>query len=773
MQDDYIVGKGTPLPWRTDPWIVMGETKKHCSLIVVPPNNLRDFIDPQNHDCRTRLIYGPKGSGKSALLVAKRVLLEKEAEAHKVICIPSAFPKVFTSPGIAEDKVTFHTWEKVSEYAVPETWAHLWKLVFGSYVVATLEKERRQASAVGQRENTIEDSIKEPLLPKKLGTLLIGNDYKVENDLGTRNANKEFIAILRHIIEKSTVSPDNLSQAFDEYIAPTYKKLAVEADHKPIYIFVDAVDELLRGPVEFSDFLTLSKSGFGKFQDQYLGKEKLNSEGARDLAMRLWSCAQVSLIAASLNMASETRGCVRLIGTLRSEAHDKITFSKGPTQIGDLVKEVKYSKTILATIFNENIKACEKARMIDPGATDQIQRFMGATAYIHNSTKKQEFIFSALLRHTFEEPRDLMVLGQALYDLSKDERKDSAIVREVVNQKAEVVLKDYLEYMGEAWDRELATLTFRKIDGNILTKRQVHTIRDEVIKQSNGKIEHPFCYLYSLGLIGVPVSDGNSKQMRQEFLLPARFKHADGDNTRRYCLPETEYYFIHPALAERIRQVRHTSGLGFTPHGEEIIGDGLPWDKDIDLMQVYLRRHLDTNGVTHITQISLKIDSHELGHDDENPTKKGIFSTLNDSATFIFVSMLLALQKNRFSSEKDVDTNEMTQEQFQEAAAFLCTQTQVNKKTKSTAPPLFSGGHGFNTKNSRKPFDAKLIDEVNAYLSKAGSSKKYPNSLTTIRSRLRAEGINKIDIGIQGLNLYINGIPPNEMRIKGFGEWDN
>ncbi|MDD5295865.1 MAG: hypothetical protein PHU46_03030 [Rhodocyclaceae bacterium] len=758
-----IVGRGTPVPWRTDAWSIREARKNNNAWIVVSPSGLKEFLNPENHDCPTRLICGPKGCGKSALVLAKRVLLEREVDSHKALCIPEAFPKVFTAIG-PTDSIKFRSWDKVSEYSSITTWVYLWKLIFGSYAIAALEKERRNALQVGLRESSeIASASEDTLLPKKLGVLLFGGDYCAERDIGTRAANDELVIILEHLVERHGVSPDTIYDAYSEHVLPVFRRIAKDGEHNPIYIFVDGVDELLKTPVEDRDFLTIAKSGVGPYQASASDDMSRDDAAVRHLAMDLWACAQVSLIGASLEMASETRGCVKLVGTLRSEARDRKPLPKAQGQLGHLVKEVRYTKETLATIFEENIRVCERQKMVEPAAAEMLQRFLGAATYIHSATNKQENAFAGILRHTFEQPRELMLIGQALYELSPQERKTPLAVRTVINEISnDPILVDYLKYMGEAWDEDLAAATFPKIGVNILTRQDVESINQEVESDTVGRIRQPFCYLYSLGLIGIPVADATVGKMHQEFLLPTRYPNREYNaHQTQHSLPIADYYFIHPALAERIRKERHRTGYMFTTHGAEIVGDGKPWDEHTELKRISLRRYCPTDGAVDGLAISLSIDGHQLGYCDDQKKKRGTFSSIDDASTFILVCALLALQKKRLAPGGDKSARVISMEDFNCAAQFVSSQDEIRR----------------SLGRRLEGFVNKLAGQVSKYLigtNRDGhDSKKYPPALVEIRERLRAHDINSISIGINGKNVFLDGAPYDEIRIAGFGIWDS
>lgn len=739
----HHIGKGMPKPWITDPSLIMGTHVS--SFVMVAPHGLEEFLDPQNENCAIRVIHGPKGSGKTSVVLAKRLLLQQHEEARKVLCIPQRKPYVFMS--LSEgSKVQMNSWDVIGAYAKKDTWAALWKLIFGAYVLAALESDRRSSARFSIQDDDRRPSMRSkkgeelahegadtPLLPKELGALLLGDRYGPSSDLGTKPPDSEFLQIMRNLIQEKRATLATLREAYDQFIEPSLELLARSEQSKPIYVFVDGVDEVLQGYRNDPSLLMTAK-----------GKGTQGVEDVTDVqradAMAVWVYAQSSLFSASVDLHRVTSGAVRLIVSMRTEAWDHEPFIKGGAQLEGMVRKVRYTKAELDQIFRENIKVCDPAKLL-ASKGDEMTRFFGAAKCTHWKTNSEQEVFSEILRHTLEEPRDLMLMGSRLYDLSRESRKNPEEAAAVVNEATETILNDYLTYMGEAWNERIAEVTLPKIFSNVLTLQAVQAIADSVKAESNGIVEHPFCYLYSLGLIGIPKSIGGGKVI-QEFLLPARFPSR---SDRKQKLPRATHYFIHPVLAERVKAARSRAGEEpFVTNGQIVVGHELPFTLHLDQQRVVIGCQ-EYNGKV---EPLLRIDGITLGFDENTDNA---FSNFANLETAFLLATLLALARHATSGDI---CNAVTFGEIMKALDFFVRSKVVpaqiaNKRTK----PIIEHFEYVMSKYSEK-------------------NPKYPIFVERINQRILAGGA-RIRLGLEnkGASFKVNGLMSSDIQVSGLFNW--
>lgn len=713
------VSKGTVYPWVTDPSLLIDD--HNVSLIMVPPEGLDDFISPNELKCPIRVIHGPKGSGKTSVLLAKRILLQDLAEDRKVLCIPAKRPFLFMSR-TDSDKVKMDSWDIIGAYSQKDTWTALWRLIFGAYVIATLNLDKRPLKSDRKKESSHhEPKDFAPLLPQELGEFLLGVGYGAESDIAVQPADAEIMKILTHIISEKRATLVMLRNAYNTHVLPVLENLAKQEDRIPIFIFVDGVDEIFQGMKNDTSLLITSKS------ESDVDSEITDEQ--RKQAMSAWVYAQTSLLSASLDLSTRTGGVVRLIASMRSEAYNYEPFAKSEAQLEGIVMPVKYTTAELKEIFRANIHACDSNLYVSKSG-DEFTKFFGTNKYVHYSSRKEEEIFAAILRHTMEEPRDLMLIGTRLYKLSVEERKDFEIASDIVNEATSVIFDDYLKFMGVPWNALLADLTLHKIHSNVLSNDDLQGITDQVSSESNGVITQPFFYLYSLGLIGT-IRNKNGK-LTQEFKLPARFTKG---NPKR--LPSSLYYFVHPILAEKIKVARDELGLDpFISHGQVIVGNGSPFELYVDQSKVVL-------GVVEVMGTKfpvLRIHGISVGYDYD--LGSNFFADFNNFETIVVFSFLLALARKWLQRQK---VNFVSDEDIFKAMDQLVKLKLVPSKLprRSLADPIALLKH--------------ILDQP-----------RYPKVIQTINLKLVACNLPNVRFSVRDKNKYVElaGMSSNDITVE-------
>ncbi len=403
--------------WQTDPRPVL-LARHRVGLLMVPPVGLGNFLSPERFDePGVQFIHGAKGSGKTSLLLAKRLLLEDAAaERRQLLCVPAQFPYVF-SPFMDGTKIQFDSWESLA-FAGADTWKFAWLLLLGAYILNAIDRSV-------ERDRQSEAS--EQLLSSELVKALTGQRDATERKLNE----KDWVGAFKHLVETSRRNPrESLKKLYDAEVLP-HLNGAVSKRTSPVLVFVDGIDETFVGPGG-SALLKLAKS---QQIDGLLGEDpRLLSTAIGDksldpneLARQIWVNAQTSLLAVATELSMQTKGVVTLIGSMRSEAYGEATKrgTQAAGQRANFVKEIQYTRDHLEAIFRANIRADLRAPdLLKPMREDEIQAYVGRSTARHPQVAIDEQVFAYLCRHTFEEPRDLMLIGEKLGDLA--EGRDNA-----------------------------------------------------------------------------------------------------------------------------------------------------------------------------------------------------------------------------------------------------------------------------------------------------------------------------------------------------------
>jgi hypothetical protein len=141
---------------------------------------------------------------------------------------------------------------------------------------------------------------------------------------------------------------------------------------------------------------------------------------------------------------------------------------------------------------------------------------------------------------------------------------------------------------------------------------------------------HPFCQLFNVGLIGYL---HKSKDLRQDHLWSIRFEPYEGGRAIeevRHLLPPSEWYFLHPALANMIERKRESIPKNFT-HGNIIIGNRRDIEPSLIDSDNAIAKAIDNEivNVDEITQTSIE-SSNEIVNETLKPESVFISSTCHD-----------------------------------------------------------------------------------------------------------------------------------------------
>jgi hypothetical protein len=311
-------------------------------------------------------------------------------------------------------------------------------------------------------------------------------------------------------------------------------------------------------------------------------------QGIRGLPKDAWINVQGGLLEASWDCTS-TNPHVRVFGTIRDEAFANYESElKGNLQ--NAVLSLGYSGDDLRQIIDKLAGVYEGVK--------EFSDFIQMTTVRNNRTGIVEDCFKYMTRHTVGRPRDLVILCGRLSETSGQMSED--IFRRTVNDTAaNTVVRNvfsemgmFLECLKSKLDREHF---FRLVPYNILVRSEITAIAREFTlfgaaapadESSNCAGElHPFCELWSCGLLGVVSEDYmRNGVMSQRFKQP----HESGFDLPR-SLPVAEYYMLHPSLHATVKTQR--GGDGYKMYSCIEIGHGCPW-YEYNAMLIDLQRDL-------------------------------------------------------------------------------------------------------------------------------------------------------------------------------------
>lgn len=413
-----------------------------------------------SHGGEKFVVIGTKGFGKTLLLKAKRVLMQRGS----VICLPEH--GLLDKP--IGDKV--FSQEAVALYAgSPLWWSKVW---LTSIAVATLKRlERVEGLEVGPR---------------------------LTNLIADRNLR----GVVDHFVRLLDLSPSDLQRCAndtDGHLVPRLRAVKV-----PVSIFVDSVDEYFNKHVE-------------------TGGSRPSAAGELDPNIWYFSqlgLVEVGYQLRRINHHLKVFAAVRKEAFLRLPESTVMSQQYHGSAV-DIVYSIESLCEIFAN--NIRREPASRLVAPDRVKDEPVAAFFGTTHVTHGYTGEREDLFDYVCRHTLLRPRDFMTIGQRVSAMKPAERAEEHRLKVAVNLAATDIAHEYLReiapYLG---DLDLQKV-FARIPGHILTRDEVESLfceHNDELGCVPGDEQHVFCALYKAGLLGWLEHDMVDGTRRQRFLRP-------------------------------------------------------------------------------------------------------------------------------------------------------------------------------------------------------------------------------------------------------------
>ena len=259
---------------------------------------------------------------------------------------------------------------------------------------------------------------------------------------------------------------------------------------------------------------------------------------------------------------------------------------------------LKYSKDDLRNMYNTYIEHETDENLLFPSykKTSPSKAFLGVEEFPHGYVyNTSETVFDYIFRHSFHRPYDFMRICLQLY---LQEAKEIEDIRHIVNKYSDEIFHMYLNELEIFIPYSIPDIEafIRNIPGNIIDDNIVHMVCNafftaSATTSSNGlsitslgdtstgmgvsicaeccescEYSHPFSVLYSLGLIGRVKQNPADKVPKQEF-------RNIGDGITIEPLPRSQFYLLHPAVSNYVRDTRKDRGFPFLNNKDVLVGD--------------------------------------------------------------------------------------------------------------------------------------------------------------------------------------------------------
>jgi len=294
-------------------------------------------------------------------------------------------------------------------------------------------------------------------------------------------------------------------------------------------------------------------------------------QAIRHLTREAWIAMQAGLIEAAWEIMN-ANSHVKIYATIRQEAFANYQSHTKPNLFG-ATSTLEYSPEDLQRLVDGLSQYYE--------AQDSFTGFLGLQVVRLPRCNYPEGSFEFVLRHTLGRPRDLVTIAS---ELSANRTSLSeASLRQVVERTsgASIVANVFEEvhvFLDCLEDESTRRRFLALIPCNIITRGEAIHICEEFnglepgtihhLGEESPEIHHPFRDLYLAGLLGCLDDDVASGRQLQHFRQPY-------DSVDNLPVPESEFYFIHPALHHVIIEARNRKA--YTRIEQFPVGQRLPW----------------------------------------------------------------------------------------------------------------------------------------------------------------------------------------------------
>lgn len=468
-----------------------------------------------------------KGMGKTFLLKAKRMrmqpLEERESDAlilpkNQLVDTPAAFRLNRASRKFLE---SYHNW------------VDLWISCICIYLLSQ-EELRSQVSRSDMND-----------LTATAAELVNSNNSGVYNVLS------------RIVIDNKRKKLWEVTQAAGLLSA------LVQRIHRPVYLFVDKLEEPFN-----RNFYRIAGSS-----DVADGRYNAS----------IWAYAQLAFAEAVYRLYAGQHH-IKIFFGIRQEAltgAEHITPEASKITQG-LITKLEYSYTDLQKMFNQYVQREQPENLLYPqlAGSDPAKALCGIST-IHHRSGADEHMWAYIHRHSLHRPRDIMEMGQTLYEnivRGPEELKNDSdqLIHKCRHWINEISMRECMGYIAGlepfmAMDENIAftqnILTFLStLPTNVFTNDTVQSYC-HLSNKNMGRIDcpscprlHSFSTLYNIGLRGCIYKSANGKVYKNS-IKPI------GDSiftVDKQTLPDAVLYYAHPGLGNIIKRERECALRSYT-----------------------------------------------------------------------------------------------------------------------------------------------------------------------------------------------------------------
>lgn len=467
-----------------------------------------------------------KGMGKTFLLKAKRMRLQKENDSS-ILFLPKNQLVDAPAPCVLDQT-------HISFLKSYNNWVALW---IGCISIYLLSQDEFSSLLTEENVRVLSETVRNLLKTPNNGV------YSVLGQAIALHSQK----MLRDIVQNA-----NLLFALVQNI------------NRPIALFVDKLEE----PFDRSYYRIPGST--------------LAAEGRFNAS--IWAYAQLAF-AEAVYVFYSARHHLKIFFGIRQEAlagAEGITSQFTKIKSGLIVK-LEYSFSDLRKMFAQYVEREKSDNLLYPDLAkkDPVKALCGISVVRHRSGMDEQ-MWAYIYRHSLQRPRDIMEMGQTLYENlvcdpdkdSRDELSRMRICRHWVNEISTRECREYIAGLNPFMTDdenidfvEDVNLFLESLPTNVYTDQTVlsycHKSNCSTSSISCPKCpnHHWFSTLYNIGLLGYIYWSDADRQYKNH-IKPI------GDSIfaiKKQTLPRAELYYAHPGLGNIIQQQRERALLAYFP----------------------------------------------------------------------------------------------------------------------------------------------------------------------------------------------------------------
>jgi class 3 adenylate cyclase len=403
------------------------------------------------------IVIATKGFGKTLLLKAKRVLVQREGSA---LCLPSGnlLDKPIGDKIFSRETLAFFA-------ASPLPWGKVW---LAAIALAVLKQLRAT------------------------------DGLKVNARLNTLLRDEQLHGVIDHFVRLLDLTPSELQRAAtdtDGHLVPRLRALKT-----PVAIFIDGIDEY-----------------FSKHVEETANNPSVTGE----LSPQVWYFSQLGLVEVAYQLRRINHHLKVYAAVRKEAYAALPRRTAMAQQYRGSAVDIAYAPESLREIFLNNIRLVKSERMVRPARARArpLEAFLGRISVTDPYTHEEEDALEYLCRHTLLRPRDLMTIGERLVALRPEERQHEHQLKEAVHRAAGEIAQEYLAEVAPTIGDVDIDAWLARLPGPVLTRAELERLGAELAADGS-QGQRVLWALYRVGLLGYVQHDRTRGEWRQRFLRP-------------------------------------------------------------------------------------------------------------------------------------------------------------------------------------------------------------------------------------------------------------